>query len=442
MGAVYRARDEQTGDTVAVKVLTREGSSYLERFARETALLAELSHPNIVRYVTHGTAGDLPYLVMEWIEGETLSHRMTHDGLALREVVMMGRRAASALAAAHARGVVHRDIKPNNLIFPAGGDAAGVKLLDFGIARRQAAVETLTRTGSLIGTPGYMSPEQARADKPVDARADVWALGCVLYECVTGREAFAGEHVLALHAKILLSEPDPVRELEPDVPEALADLLARMLAKDPAGRPPGGAAVEAELAALGEVPAGPRRKKQQVGRDAPMAPEPARPASSTVSVVLMASPDHDGSIADTLAQFTSQAHEARLRQAATPQGAELELLADGSAVATVWGPRPVECAARAARCALALRALCPGRAIVVSCGRRELPPRQSLADALERGARALGADALDAIFAMVTETKAGSAIRLDDVGASLLGGEFVLEHGAAGTYLRSERGKA
>src|SRR6185369_5218253 len=209
MGDVYRAVDRLRGLPVALKVLHgedhRESPFAAERFAREAETLAELTHPAIVKYIAHGRtpAGEL-YLAMEWLDGEDLGARLSRSGLGVAEAVMLATRVAEALGAAHARGVVHRDVKPSNL-FLCDGRVDRVKVVDFGIARRDRALGA-TRTGVLLGTPGYMAPEQARGGRELDARADVFALGCVLFECITGRPAFAGEHAMAILARILLEE--------------------------------------------------------------------------------------------------------------------------------------------------------------------------------------------------------------------------------------------
>src|SRR5579871_1187809 len=228
MGTVYRASDRaSSGAPVALKILAGEQNA--ERFGREARLLAELRHPGIVRYIDHGRTTDgKEYLAMEWLDGEDLGKRLGRTGLTAAESVALAVRVAEALGAAHARGIVHRDVKPSNLFLP-GGDLARVRVLDFGIARVGDATRAATRTGMLLGTPGYMAPEQARGGKDLDARADVFALGCVLFECLTGRAAFVGEHVMALLAKILLEEAPRVSELRADVAPELDRLVARMM---------------------------------------------------------------------------------------------------------------------------------------------------------------------------------------------------------------------
>ncbi len=206
MGTVFRAHDRVSGVEVALKVLRGQGAHDVERFTREATILAGLGHPGIVRYVAHGiTGGGEHYLAMEWLDGEDLGARLVRRGLSMAESLSIVRRAAEALAFAHGRGLVHRDLKPSNL-FLVHGDVAEVKLVDFGIARQGLDVARVTRTGVLLGTPGYMAPEQIQGPPVHDPRADVFALGCVLFECLTGRSAFEGATAMAVLAKILLQE--------------------------------------------------------------------------------------------------------------------------------------------------------------------------------------------------------------------------------------------
>jgi serine/threonine protein kinase len=159
MGAVYRAMDRLTGAPVALKVLHKEGSKRNVRFEREATLLAALRHPAVVRYVLHGaTPAGAPFLAMEWVDGETLSDRLTDAPLSVEDSILVMSTIASALAEAHAHGVVHRDLKPGNVLL-ADGDVRRVKVIDFGIARRPES--ELTATGVAIGSPGYMAPEHA-----------------------------------------------------------------------------------------------------------------------------------------------------------------------------------------------------------------------------------------------------------------------------------------
>ncbi|AKT38148.1 uncharacterized protein CMC5_022910 [Chondromyces crocatus] len=251
MGAVYKARDRETSQPVAVKVLHGHSAAHAERFAREAQLLSELRHPGIVRFVGSGvTAQGDGFIVMEWLEGESLSARLKRGPLSVAEAIQLGVRVADALRPAHERGIVHRDLKPPNL-FLEGGTIEKLKVLDFGIARILEPGQKLTITGQMIGTPGYMSPEQARGDQSVDARTDVYALGCVLYRALTGRRVFEGEDPVSALIKVTVEEPPRAAVYRPEVPPALDDLVARMLAISPLRRPRDATAVLSELLVIG-----------------------------------------------------------------------------------------------------------------------------------------------------------------------------------------------
>ena len=189
MGIVFRAVDERSGQDVAVKVLDWEIDPV--RAQREAQVLAATEHRSIVRYIADGITPDgRMFVAMEWVEGETAADHIASAGFTVAEAVAIARQVADALATAHAGGIVHRDVKPANVLL-VGGDVDEVRLIDFGVAR-VAAASSLTRTGMTMGTPGYMAPEQARGDSSIDARADQFALGTVLYEMVSGRFAFDG----------------------------------------------------------------------------------------------------------------------------------------------------------------------------------------------------------------------------------------------------------
>ena len=208
MATIYRARDRLTGQAVAIKVLERRGALNEERFEREARVLAELSHPGLVRYIAHGTSGETRYLVMEWLDGTDLAERLGRGPLAVRAAVDVCRRAALALAAAHAGGIIHRDVKPSNL-FLVDDRTDRVKIVDFGLAR-PAGADSATRTGASIGTPRFMAPEQVRGRRDLDARVDVYGLGGVLYAALAGRPPFPGADNMAVLAKVLLDDPTPL----------------------------------------------------------------------------------------------------------------------------------------------------------------------------------------------------------------------------------------
>ena len=263
MGEVYRAKDTRLGRSVAVKVLPQHLSSSAEvrqRFEREAKAIAALSHPHICALYDVGREGETEYLVMELLEGQTLSERLARGPLPVGEALRFGVEIASALDAAHRKGIVHRDLKPGNIMLTP----SGVKLLDFGLARALApegpldnltaaptAAKNVTREGSILGTLAYMAPEQLEG-KPADARTDVFALGTVLYEMATGRKAFSGSSQASLISAILTSEPMPLTAIQPLHPAPLDSLVRTCLAKDPARRWHSAHDVALQLEAVGE----------------------------------------------------------------------------------------------------------------------------------------------------------------------------------------------
>jgi eukaryotic-like serine/threonine-protein kinase len=237
MGSVYRAVDENLDRPVAVKVLRRELAqepTFLERFRREARAAAALSHPGVAGVYDYGELGGQPFMVMELVEGETLAERIEARGrLPWPEAFALGEQVARALAAAHAQGLVHRDVKPGNVLIGPGERA---KVTDFGIAKAAASV-SLTRTGMVLGSANYVAPEQAQGDD-VGPAADQYSLGCVLFESVTGRPPYQGANPVAIATQHVSSPvPDPRQSL-PDLPTPAADLIRRSLSKHPADRFP------------------------------------------------------------------------------------------------------------------------------------------------------------------------------------------------------------
>jgi adenylate cyclase len=246
MGVVFRGVDRESGALVAVKTL--RGLEGAERFRREVRVLSGLRHPGIVTYLGHGQAQEELYLVMEWLEGEDLGARLAAAEISLDEAVGIGLQLASALSAAHAQGIVHRDLKPSN-VFLCDWRLDQVKLLDYGIARLIGAT-SYTDTGAVVGTPAYMAPEQARGERSIDARADVYSLGALLFHCLTGRPPFEAETLQGLLVSVL-QRPVPRVGERVAVPRALDELIYRMMDKDPRRRPEDARAVFQELSALG-----------------------------------------------------------------------------------------------------------------------------------------------------------------------------------------------
>jgi RNA polymerase sigma-70 factor (ECF subfamily) len=237
MGEVYRARDARLDRDVAVKVLPERlanTAKALARFEREAKALAALSHPNLVAIFDVGTDQGISFAVMEFLAGETLLERLGQGALPLAHVLEIGIAVAEGLAAAHSRGIVHRDLKPANIFLTTSGL---VKILDFGLARLanpepvEATVDYVTEVGQIMGTVGYMSPEQARGDIP-DGRGDIFSLGCVLFEMATGRRAFPGDNVGEVMAAVLRDHPTEPKS-GPRLPAQLKQVVTRCLAKQP-----------------------------------------------------------------------------------------------------------------------------------------------------------------------------------------------------------------
>ncbi|MEP7125323.1 MAG: protein kinase [Byssovorax sp.] len=444
MGAVFRAQDRLDGAIVALKILHSRQPLDVERFEREAAILADFAHPGIVRYVGHGLTpeGD-HWLAMEWLEGEDLGERLIRAPLSGTESLMLMQRTAEVLAFAHARGLVHRDVKPSN-VFLVGKQVERIKLVDFGIARPSSETRRLTQTGVLLGTPGYIAPELVQGPPSHDPRTDLFSLGCVLFECLTGVPAFEGTHPMAVLAKLLLQEAPRVRQHRPDVPEALDDLVARMMAKDPARRPSSASEVAEELArfhGLGAWSTAPRRSVPPTGAaptekvrydasapastPAPSEEEPA-PASLTmsekrlVSVVLVGDPDADESLPGPRLPIDV------LRKAVLSLGGQVNVLAGDSLIVTLWGPgSAIDRADRAAQCALILRANLPGVPICIASGRGLVSARIVEGDVIDRGVRTL------------RSTRPGP-IHLDDVTAGMLTGRLNIEQDRNHYFLRSD----
>ncbi|MDI3282944.1 serine/threonine-protein kinase [Polyangium sp. 15x6] len=440
MGKVFRARDRRTGGLVALKVLWAHAHADTEtRFVREAELLEGLDHPGIVRHVAHGLGAEgEPWLALEWLEGETLSDRLKRTGLDAAESVGVARRVAEALGVAHAAGIVHRDLKPGN-IFLVGQSATDVRLLDFGIARVEGG-EALTHSGYVLGTPAYMAPEQARGSKRIDARADVFALGCVLFHCLTGRAPFAAEEMHAALLKVVLEEAPRVSSQRLGVPEALDELVARMLAKAPKDRPRDGAAVAAELAALGIIegsdaieasmrPSGLTGKERRVvslvltkvppGEQTPKAGDSEVFAPTIELSGAEATMDTEGGRSRSLAAIVER------------YGGRLDALSDGTLVVSLLSTgAATDQAARAARSALELRAALPEAPMALVAGAEVSSEGLPMGAVIERGVRLLGKKA-----------PAGKAppIRLDDVMAGLLDVRFDVDGDEGGLYLRGER---
>jgi serine/threonine protein kinase len=236
MAKVYRGTDTVLGRPVAVKILApqfTDDPSFVNRFRREAQAAARLNHPNLVSVYDTGSDDGVHFIVMEYVEGRTLADYLAGGGRIMpQRAIEIAEAVSQALTAAHAQGVIHRDIKPGNIMITPSGD---VKVADFGIARVIAGAETIAQTAAVLGTAAYLSPEQAQG-QPVDQRSDLYSLGCVLYEMVAGRPPFTGDSPVAVASKQVLEQPVPPSKLNPDVSPQLDAVIMRTLAKNPVNR--------------------------------------------------------------------------------------------------------------------------------------------------------------------------------------------------------------
>jgi len=288
-GIVYLARDTKLNREVAIKSLPPQFANDVKtraRFQREAKLLASLNHPNIatIHEELEGTEGQ-PYLVLEYVPGETLGQRLARGGIALHDALAIALEIAEALEAAHAKGVIHRDLKPDNIrITPEGK----TKVLDFGIAKMVGAaapaLATITEPGHIIGTPGYMSPEQARGE-PADHRTDIWSFGCVLYEMLTGRCAFPGDTASEALASILKTDPD-WQAMPPEASPGVCRIIGRCLQKNPEQRYQSTSELNQDLRRCRAVLLGPIPKALDLGALIVLLRRP-RIAAGTVFIVLV-----------------------------------------------------------------------------------------------------------------------------------------------------------
>jgi serine/threonine-protein kinase len=249
MGVVYRAEDPMLSRTVAIKTINmvadvEERAEYEKRFYQEAKAAGGLSHPNVVTIYDIGHAGDVVYMAMEYVEGTELRDLLSRGRLDAAAAVDIAAQVAEGLAYAHARGVVHRDVKPANIMVARDGPA---KIMDFGIARIRAS-DVKTQTGMLLGSPKYMAPEQLLGS-PVDPRCDIFSLGVVLYEALTGAPPFSGADISQIMYQIVHATPPPPSAVNSRVPPMLDLIVAKALAKDPAARYQDARALAADLRA-------------------------------------------------------------------------------------------------------------------------------------------------------------------------------------------------
>jgi predicted Ser/Thr protein kinase len=414
MGTVYRAFDRIGKRPVALKMLRRQEAEDLVRFSREAAVLSELADPSVVQYLGHGrTHRGEAYIAMEWLDGEPLRSALDRELFAPETAVAIVRRVAAALAVAHRRGIVHRDLKPSN-VFLVESSIERVKLLDFGIARHVEDTGNLTGTGTLVGTWCYMAPEQIHGST-IDVRADVFALGCVLYECLSGRRAFSAKDPAAVLAKVLVEDPPDLRQVRAGVSSSLANLVTQMLSKEPEERP---ADAEAVVRALDELPS------LASSGDRPSMPSLTRAERRMTWVLVAGTPPKD---LDETATAAKGGRFPSLQPVMDAYGGKLDVAHQDFIVASFSGRgAPLDLGIRAARCSLALQTLLRGMPLSLACG-VGIP-----------GHTSPSSDVLERAFAGLGPIRRG-AIRLDMTSTRLLGEHFELHTDESGIYLARER---
>jgi hypothetical protein len=452
MGTVYQAIDRQTGAVVALKVLHVRTATETARFDQEARLLAELSHPGIVRYFDRGTAPrGSPFIVMEWLEGETLEERLSRGTLGPAAVAHLAHHVLDALAAAHERGVVHRDIKPSN-VFLVGWRLTDTRILDFGIARRVFDPKRFTQKGSTVGTPLYASPEQARGRHDVDGRADIFSLGCVLYEALTGDPPFTGDNATEVMQKVCAGTLAPLSSRRSNVPPELEQTIHRMLQPDPDARPVSARVLAGDFRVLAQ-------RLGDLGAETASAkpPPPLRPSSiseseeRTICAMLISlgrRPVADGPRRTVQErrlgphaafpwQATNKAVEvknesperfAALETAIRALGCEMDRLIDRTFLATAPAVGTArEQAMQIARAALVLRDTEPDAKIAIGSGRAAFMARVPVGRLM------------DSLPALMQGQQAGT-VRIDETTRRLLPARFVVGDADGGALLFAEAG--
>ncbi|HVY47037.1 MAG TPA: serine/threonine-protein kinase, partial [Minicystis sp.] len=426
MGDIFKGVDRETGQPVAVKLLRSTATPQERaRFGREIAILADLRHPNIVQYVAHGTWHDgRLFFAMEWLDGEDLGQRQRRAPLGMRDSVEVVRRSAAAMAAIHARGVIHRDLKLSN-IFLVRGRGTAVKLIDFGVVKPATPDEFPTERGTIIGTPHFMAPEQAR-DEPIDARADVYSLGSVLFRLVTGRNVFETEHVIALLGRLVLEDPPNPQSIRFDVPDQLDQVILRAISRQKENRFDNGGELARALARVGAlnndppatdrsssairraVPESVRTPISAPGGDVISSQRPGTSERRVVAVMLFdlgtqraLAPETEAAVRDVLGEDT-----------------RLEPLLGTQLVAVLGVERSKgDEAMRAARAALTVAQAMPLAKVTVAVGHAVRGRGNLAGEALERAARQL-------------ELANPGMVRLDTYALAALEGRFVVQEDA------------
>lgn len=427
MGQVFRGEDLDSGRPVAVKFLSTSEEGFRDRFAREAQTLASLVHPAIVGYVAHGTTEHgSPFLAMDWLEGSDLAAVLRAGPLSVAATLSLVRRVAAALVVAHGSGIVHRDLKPGNIVL-VGGLATGATVVDFGIARPDAALQAITRTGAIVGTCGYMAPEQVRGVRDLDGRADLFSLGCVAFECLTGRPPFGADAFASVLARVLLGSAPRVREFAPGVSSDVEAVVARLLERERDARYACASSVVDAIDAL---------EGDGVSATAPtVAARPSlRPRLQVerlpAAVVLAWPPSATPTSDDTVSADDVSTGTAAATALAKSWGGECVPLVGGLVLlAFAQHTALQERVRRAARAALELHAGLPGWGVAVALSM----------EGSGVGAPSERAAALVGVPAGSSGEQASLGVVVDPSVVAFLGSEFVLETTNATTYLTAHR---
>ncbi len=413
---MWRAEDLKDASAVALKVLNVNDGTLIERFLLEAKTLASLDHPAIVQYVAHGQMEDgLPFLAMRWLTGSDLSARLRRGALSTQETLTIVRRVAAGLAVAHAQNVIHRDLKPANIVL-INDDPAQATLVDFGVARPKGLTRGLTRTGAIVGTVGYMAAEQLQGSKAIDGRADLFALGCVAFECITGTVAYGGDNIAAVLAQVLLGQTPQVLDLLPSVAPELNAFVAKLMHSDR----------EHRYASAAEVMDAIDRLETAVDAVSPTIASATatrltlQSERSPVAVVLAWAPRSTDPSGETLAAHSVEQPTLHGAQVAERWAASLTRLTDGAMLlAFSEGHALHEKVARGARAALDLHALLPEWRFALTLSHAESSTNGPNI-ATNSPASSLSRDVVDSSHLHL-------GVTVDNAAEALLGSEFLLE---------------
>lgn len=418
MGTVYRAHDLERDRPVALKIaLNAIDHNLVARFEREAEVLSQLRHPNIVPFVTRGRLDNhVPFLVMEWLDGCDLYQRIQRGWLDESQTLLVARQACSALVEAHGRGLVHRDIKPANL-FLVDGDLRKLELLDFGLVQQSTTAASLTLSGTFVGTPSFIAPEQAINDAPVDARADLYSLGAVLFTCLVGSPPFIAQQPVALLTKVLLEPAPRVSELRPGTSRAVDELIESLLAKEPDDRPDSADTLLRRLDEL-TLESGPSRARRR-------ASTLSHREKTFFSVLLVdrAARHIDERLAEAMDAEASRCH------------ARVHRLSNNALVAVFSSEsRPTEMATMAAHCALLVHHDHADTSMAVATGRGSLDARAPVGEVIDRAIELLFNHEQTPVRDRHPTAGHPSEILLDEVTARLIERNFRLRETSTGSY--------